>query len=212
MTTWDTSTVTLVIVGSSPAELLEDADEHRDQEDEQRDHHADREDDHQDRVDHRRADLAAQRGVLLELVGDAQQRALEHAADLAGRVIATNSGLNTFGWRAIASLSDRPASTSLRTATIVSLRNLLSVCSSSTYSARRMLMPEEIIVASWREKIARSVRFDALQEGELDLARGVLVGDVEDDQPARLQLVGDRLLGVGVDLAARLDRRRGRWP
>ena len=62
--------------------------------------------------------------------------------------MAMNSWLNTFGCRAIASLSGRPASTSLRTATIVSLRNLLSVCSSSTYSARRMLIPEEIIVES----------------------------------------------------------------
>ncbi len=60
------------------------------------------------------------------------------------------------GWRAIESLSDRPASTSLRTATIVSVRNLSSVCSSSTYSARRMLIPDEIMVESWREKIARS--------------------------------------------------------
>ncbi len=65
-------------------------------------------------------------------------------------------------------------------------------------------MPEVIIVASWREKTARSLRLDALHEAQLDLARGVLVGDVEDDQAARLQLIGDRLLGVGFDLAARL--------
>ena len=65
--------------------------------------------------------------------------------------------LNTFGWRAIASLSDSPASTSLRVATIVSFSILLSVCSSSTYSARRMLIPEEIIVASWRANTASSV-------------------------------------------------------
>ena len=58
------------------------------------------------------------------------------------------------GCRDIESLSDSPASTSLRTATIVSFRNLLSVCSSSTYRERRMLIPEEIIVESWREKIA----------------------------------------------------------
>ncbi len=66
-----------------------------------------------------------------------------------------------------------------------------------------MLIPEEIIVESWREKIASSDGFDRLQERELDLARGVLVGDVEDDQPACLQLVGGRLLGFGLDFAAR---------
>ena len=65
-------------------------------------------------------------------------------------------------------------------------------------------MPEEIIVESWREKIARSLALTRLQEAELDLARGVLVGDVEDDQPALLELVGDRLLGLGLDLAAGL--------
>ena len=37
-----------------------------------------------DRVDHRRADLAPERRVLLELVGRAQQALLEHAAGLAG--------------------------------------------------------------------------------------------------------------------------------
>ena len=37
-----------------------------------------------DRVDHRRAHLAAQRVVLLELVGHADQRLLEDAAGLAG--------------------------------------------------------------------------------------------------------------------------------
>jgi len=74
-------------------------------------------------LDHRRFDLTAQAGVLLQLVGDAHQGVLEHTARLPRLVMATNSGLKTLGWRAIESLSERPASTSLRTATIVSLRN-----------------------------------------------------------------------------------------
>ena len=45
------------------------------------------------RVDHRRLDLAAQRVLLLELVGDADQRLVEHAAGLAGAGHATNSGV-----------------------------------------------------------------------------------------------------------------------
>src|SRR5919206_1192174 len=72
------------------------------------------------------------------------------------RVIATNSGEKTFGWRSSASDSGRPASTSLRTLTIVSASGLDSVCASSTYSARRIVMPELTIVASWRVMIVRS--------------------------------------------------------
>ena len=68
-----------------------------------------------------------------------------------------------------------------------------------------MLIPEEIIVASWREKTASSEALTDFRKDELDLARGVLVGDVQDDQPALLELIGDRLLGVGLQLAARLD-------
>ena len=68
-----------------------------------------------------------------------------------------NSGLKTFGWRLSATLNDRPASTSLRTSTITAFSFLTSVCSSSTNSARRIVMPDDTIVASWREKTARSL-------------------------------------------------------
>ena len=50
-------------------------------------------------------------------------------------------------------------------------------------------MPEETIVESWREKTASSDGLTRLQEAELDLTRGMLVGDVKDDQPARLELI-----------------------
>src|ERR671935_408806 len=54
------------------------------------------------------------------------------------------------GWRASASESEMPASTSLRTSDQASLSLSFSHWSSSTYSARRSDMPEEIIVESWR--------------------------------------------------------------
>jgi hypothetical protein len=68
-----------------------------------------------------------------------------------------NSGLKIFGWRPSASLSGSPASTSLRTAISTSLSFSFSICSSSTNRERRIVMPEETIVASWREKIDSSV-------------------------------------------------------
>src|SRR3954447_15158500 len=54
------------------------------------------------------------------------------------------------GWRASASDSEMPASTSLRTCRKHSLSLSFSAWSSSTYSARRSDMPDEIIVESWR--------------------------------------------------------------
>jgi hypothetical protein len=68
----------------------------------------------------------------------------------------TNSGLKILGWRSRASDSGRPASTSLRTLTIVSLSRSFSVCASSTYSARRIVMPELTMTASWRVMIVSS--------------------------------------------------------
>src|SRR3712207_7106938 len=42
------------------------------------------------------------------------------------------------------------------------------------------------------------------RSGKLDLLRAALLGDVQDDEPARLQLVVDGLLGVRLDLALAL--------
>ena len=66
------------------AELLERADEDRDEEDDQRDQHDEREDHDDDRIGHRGLDLAAQRVGRLQLVGDAHQRGVQDAAGLAG--------------------------------------------------------------------------------------------------------------------------------
>ena len=65
-------------------EGLEHALEDRDQEGHQGQQHDHREADDHRRVDHGRADLAAQRRVLLELVGDAVEALLEHTAGLTG--------------------------------------------------------------------------------------------------------------------------------
>ena len=58
------------------------------------------------------------------------------------------------------------------------------------------------MVASWRVMIVRSPGLIRLRNGMRELFGGVLVGDVEDDQPALLELVGDDLLALGLDLAA----------
>ena len=73
-------------------------------------------------------------------------------------------------------------------------------------------MPEVIIVASWRVMTARSSALTRLKKPSLICRDAVLVLDVEDDQPARLELVGDGLLVLGLDLAAGLGRPRGRSP
>ena len=64
-------------------------------------------------------------------------------------------------------------------------------------------MPEETIVASWRVSDRQVGRLDALEERDVDLLRAALVADVDDDEAARLELVGDRLLGRRLDLALR---------
>ena len=83
------------------------------------------------------------------------------------RVMLTNSGEKIFGWRSSASESGRPASTSLRTAITALVSILFSVCASSTYRARRIVMPDWTIVASWRVRTARSVALSLLKISRL---------------------------------------------
>src|SRR3954463_12536249 len=101
------------------------------------------------------------------------------------RVIATYSGEKTFGWRSNASDSGRPASTSLRTLTIVSDSGFLLGCASGTEKGGLRL--EHVEGAQDRHAGAhhggeltghdRQVRgLDALHEGEVDLLGRVLVG------------------------------------
>ena len=189
----------MVSAGSAAAELLEDALEHRHQERDERHHDADREDDHEDRVDHRRADLPAQRRVLLQLVGNAYEGILEHTARLSGprhrdeqrvedlRVARHAVAQRHTGLDVLADRHDRFLQ-------VFALGLPLEhVQSAQDAHARR----------DHRGELAREDRqlrrFDRLHELQLDLARGVLVGDVEDDQSTRLQLVGGALLGLGLD-------------
>jgi hypothetical protein len=59
---------------------------------------------------------------------------------------------NTRGWRAIASESRSPASTSARSSETTRASFLSSVCSSRMTRAVTTLRPASIIVANWREK------------------------------------------------------------
>ena len=60
-----------------------------------------------------------------------------------------------------------PASTSPRTFASVSLSRVLSLCSSSTVSARRIVMPEEIIVESCLVATASSLALTRLKSSTL---------------------------------------------
>ena len=73
-------------------------------------------------------------------------------------------------------------------------------------------MPEETIVASWRVATARSSALTRSKSSMLSSLERYLLRDVEDDQPALLELVGDVLLGDRLDLAPGRDRRPGPSP
>ena len=69
----------------------------------------------------------------------------------------TISGGKTRGCLARADDSAWPASTSLRTSPSTRASSLFSVCSARMVSARSSESPELIIVANWRDMIARSL-------------------------------------------------------
>src|SRR5215212_2594815 len=186
------------------AELLEDADEDRHEEGDEADEDDQREGHDDPRVDHGRLDLPAQRVLLLELVGDAQQRLLEHAAGLAGAghgdeerredlgVALERAAQREPGFDVLADVGD-----DVGQQLVLGLR-LERVERAQDRHARadhrRELTGEDRQVG----------RLDPLHEVEGDLLRPVLGLDVEDDQAARLQLVGDHLLGVRLHLAGGL--------
>ena len=190
--------------GKFAAEFLEHVLEHGHEERDERHHHADREGHHERRVDHRRFDLAAQRGVLLQLVGDAHERVLEHTAGLPRlchrdeqrvedlRVARHRVAQRQTRLDVLADGDDRLGQV---LALGLLLEHVQRAQDAHAGGDHRRELPRED---------RQVVGLDPLHERELDLARGVLVGDVEDDQPALLELVGDRLLGVGLDLAAGL--------
>src|SRR3954468_16424681 len=71
------------------------------------------------------------------------------------------------GWRASASESARPASTSLRTCEIASLSFGFSCCSSSTYRARSIDMPDDTIVENCRVAIVSSSALTFLKRSKM---------------------------------------------
>ena len=200
--------------GKLAAEVLEDLLEDRHEEGDERDQHDDREAADQRRVDHRRLDLAAQRVVLLELVGHAQQRLVQDAAGLAGGdhrhvelvedvgVLRERLGERDAGLDVLADGATRPP----------------SACRSRSAPRSRRARaaatcPSETIVASWRVAITRSSRLDLLEAREQVAGAGWrLLLDVEDDQPLAAQLRADGLLVLGLDLPLARGRRPGRAP
>jgi len=72
------------------------------------------------------------------------------------RIIATISRGNVFSCLAIDTDSDRPLSMSRRTSWIAFCNDALLVCSSRIASERSNDRPDEVMVASWREKMVRS--------------------------------------------------------
>ena len=194
-----------VSAGSLPGELLEHADEHRDQERHQCHQHGDRERDHDGGVDHRGAHLAAQRGILLELVGDAHEAFLEHTTGLA---------------RAHHRDVQRPEHLGMARHRVRQQQARLDVVAHARDRFAQDLRPglrlEHVERAhdrhaggDHRRELARGHRevlgVDPREQLEVQLLRAVLVGDVDDDQAALLELLGDRLLGVGLDLALGLN-------
>src|SRR6185312_11424592 len=117
------------------------------------------------------------------------------------RTIATYRVENTFGCRSSASESSRPASTSWRTAVNVSRRSFDFVWFSRTYRDRRIVIPEVTIVESWRVATARSAGLTRAMMSTLSSLERYFV-DVDDDEATFLQLIGDVLLGVRLDLSA----------
>ena len=69
-------------------------------------------------------------------------------------------------------------------------------------------MPELTIVESWRAMTVRSVGLDALERSSRLISFDSRLSAMSRTiSPRALQLVGDRLLGVGLDLAGGLRRR-----
>ena len=192
-------------LGQFAAKLLEDALEYRHQEGDQRHHHAHGEDDHEGRVDHRRADLPAQGGVLLELVGDPHECVLQDAPGLAG--LRHGDEQRTKDLRVA---GHRLAQGKARLDVLANrddgfLQELALGLLLEYVQGAQDAHPGGDHGRQLAREDGELGRLDRLQEAELDLARAVLVGDIENDQSAPLELVGDGLLGLGFELPARLD-------
>ena len=211
---FDSATVNFVMAGSSPPKSLKIFSKTGTRKTTSAMQHDEREAADQRRVHHRRLDLAAQRVVLLELVGDALERLLEDAAGLAGRdhrdveVVEDLRG----GARARRRTRCRPRRPCGRR--VSASRNLsFSTCSSSTYSARSSDMPDEIIVESWRVATVSSCALTRLKRLKKSPTSAVLFCSSMSRtiRPLRAQLRGDRCL-FSASTSPRVGRPGGRAP
>ena len=184
------------------AELLEDPDEHGDDERDQREQHAEREHEHDGRVGHRGLDLAAQVVVLLELVGDPLERLLEHAAGLAGahhgdvervedlRVLVERLGEGEAGLDVLADGAER----------LLELLVLDLLLEDVERPQERHARGDHGRQLAGHDR--QLLGLDLLgPERELHLEPGLLLDQVHHGQAAGLQLGGDRLAGDAGDLA-----------
>ena len=186
-------------------EFLEDGGEDRDHEHDDRDQHDDREPEDQHRVHHRRFDLTLERVGFLHLEGDAVERFLEPARLLAGadhrpveavedprvalhRLLEGAAGFDV-GAQAGDRLVDR-----------LVLGLLLERVEGAQHRHARGDEGRELT----RED-GQLAHVDALPAFEevLDVDRLALLGDVEDDQAALAQLLGDLRLRLGLNFAGR---------
>ena len=103
----------------------------------------------------------------------------------------------------MASDSDMPDSTSLRSEAMIFLKRGFCVCSSSTYSARSTARPDWIMVANCLAKTAlsRTLILVEFSIKALRLKRAALLIKPQDGQALALQIGGYGLLGVTGDFA-----------
>ena len=212
----ETPTVIWVISGSSAlsgrlgGDLLEDArrrpgttklDDHE--------HHDDREREDDRRIHHRRAHLAPQGVELLELGGDAVERALEAAGALAGahhRAVerVEDAGLALHRGVQRAARLDVAAKRRRSPASASRPRSAPRACESE----RSIGMPEAISVANWREKTERFRMLTLLKRWKM-LSSFNASRDSEMSRtirPALAELLGD----LGLRARLQLARARGR--
>jgi len=188
------------------AEILEDPLEHGHDERDQGDQDDQGEAPDEAGVHHRRAHLTPQRVVLLELVGDAHQRAVEDAAGLAGAdhrgvELVEDPGVLAQRVRQRDPGFDVPADDDQRLLELVALGLLLEHVERAQQRHARVDHRGELTRGH-----GQVARLDLLEASEdVARARGLELIDVEDDQPPGAQVLGHRLLVAGVELAVGRD-------
>ncbi len=208
--------MTLVIAGSSAfssgfssREFFEDPDEDRHDEGDDPDHRADRRGEDQRRIHQRRFDLAAQRVDFLDVGGHPVERLLEPTGLLAGADHRPVEAVED-PWLALHRLRQRGAGLDVaadavdRLGDLLVLGLLLERARAPAASASPRRQGREL--ARDDREVAHRHPLEA-PEDVLDVDRARLLGDVEDDEAALAQLLGDLGFGFGLDLALGRDAR-----